>query len=161
MQNYAIQNLVKIRNDVSALYPAWIIIFPITIIYHVYQAYKTKKTHGQWWSKERSAFLEKSPPHKIHKFNIFALFYRGTIGTLGVFMIFWISKYSQLAGLSPAVILSIQAFSTVSTSILFLILYKERLMVKHIVGMSLIIASIVMIGVAKQISLQSNSTYTF
>ena len=66
-----------------------------------------------------------------------------------------ISYYSTLAGMSPAVMLSMVALTSFTTAITFYFIYGEKLLIQQMVGMATIILSVVVIAVSKSLSMNS------
>ena len=66
--------------------------------------------------------------------------------------------FSRKINISPAVIQSFTTLSSFTTALLFYILYKEKLRIQHLVGMTLILSSVVTVAVSK--SLERNDSLT-
>ena len=60
-----------------------------------------------------------------------------------------ITKYAKEAGVSPAVMLSITAMSSFFVAVAFYFIYHEKLLMRHMIGMSLIISSVIITAVSK------------
>jgi drug/metabolite transporter (DMT)-like permease len=58
-------------------------------------------------------------------------------------------KFALKAAVSPSVIMSFLSMTSFFVAVAFYFLFKEKLTIKHVIGMALIIASIVIIAVAK------------
>lgn len=67
-------------------------------------------------------------------------------------------KYSKMANTSPSVVLSFQSFGTFMTALLFYFVFKEKLSLKHLIGMSVIMIGVLIIGYSKSQGTQSDNS---
>jgi drug/metabolite transporter (DMT)-like permease len=61
-------------------------------------------------------------------------------------------KYAVASGTSPSIILSINSVTSFFCAIAFYVVYGEKLKVKHLIGMCLMVCCVVIIGLSKSIS---------
>ncbi|TNV78049.1 hypothetical protein FGO68_gene6526 [Halteria grandinella] len=152
--------MMKWRNNVSILFPEFIPLLIIPIIYHLNQGYKhVKPEHGSIWSKHRSVFFDKD----TSAFRFLPLLFvvlRSIGATLIPVNISWITYLCKEVGLNAAVVQSFSTFSSFTTALLFYILYKERLTAMHIIGMLMIIGSLLIVAVGKQMSSNNPQTHS-
>lgn len=69
-----------------------------------------------------------------------------------------ISYYSLEGGMSPSVMLSIVALTSFTTAISFYYLYNERLLLKQMIGMGIIMLSVIVISVSRSFRIRSGGT---
>ena len=78
--------------------------------------------------------------------------FRGFTSFFVYYMLFNMNKFSDRAGVSPAIIQSIVAYSTFLSAVIFYLLYGEKMNIQHYIGMVLIIIGIVFIAYQKSYS---------
>lgn len=86
---------------------------------------------------------------KQQKIGIFCILLRAIQTVFANINIALLAKYSSLAGVSFSVTSSIIPSSSFTTAILFYIVYREKLGLRHLVGMLFLLACILIISLSK------------
>ena len=79
------------------------------------------------------------------------LILRATIGIVAFSNTFLIMKMSSLAGLSISVVFSLTSVAGFITALLFYFIYKERLLLQHIIGMNMLMLCVITVGFSKEV----------
>lgn len=152
MHNYMLSiAMAHWKNSIIILYPEFISLMVIPILYHIYRARYVvrQETGGLWWTKGRSMLFRGDGTFNSRPITV--VFYRGITADLIPINIGLVTYFSKEVGFSPAVINSFNSLSAFTTAVLFYFLYKERLLFQHILGMVLIVASILIVAAGKSL----------
>ena len=107
-----------------------------------------KLKHGSYILKEKSPIF-KDGGSKLNWVALNCSWGRGVMTVIATINTSYIAKYSYLAGVSYSVTSSIITLTSLTTAILFFILYRERLFLRHLIGMLCLICCVVFISVSK------------
>ena len=145
----------KWRNSISVLYPEFISLMLVNILYHAYRAYTVvkPKTGGRIWSKALSVFYKKDGT--FNRLALVILIIRALAADVIPINIAMITYTCKQISISPAVVQSFTTLSSFMTAVGFYYSYGERLTYQHIAGMLMIVGSVLIVAVAKSME-QSN-----
>ena len=76
-------------------------------------------------------------------------FARGLLTCALAFNTGLISKYSTLGGVSPSVLMSMVSLTSFTTALVFYVMYQEKLYIRQMIGMALIVFSVIVISLGK------------
>ena len=82
---------------------------------------------------------------------------RALLMAIAYLILYYMQRTALSSGINTSVIVSIYSGQSFIASLLFYIFFKERLMIKHIVGMFLMVACILMISTAGKSNTQHES----
>lgn len=80
---------------------------------------------------------------------ILGIFIRASIALVAFYNTFLIMKTATTAGASISVIFSLTSLASFMTAGLFFFVYNEKITQKHIIGMSLLVGCVIIIGFSK------------
>lgn len=129
------------------------------LAYHIYEGMRLKKAKDSFWNKKDSAYVKENG--KIDFFLIFLVAARSIIATIVIVLLYYIFSTAQKSGVSSAIIISLFSSGVFTTSLLFYIVFKEKLAVKHFIGMLMIVLSIIMISNSKRDSVEKYAGYKY
>eukprot|EP00347_Sterkiella_histriomuscorum_P023398 403334788 len=157
--------MMRWRNKSDILYPECFSFLIFAFTYHGKVAWDNKKQTGKYFSKEQSVFYKKSLGDKngqelvFNWGNFIAMFLRAFVMIIAMSTTTLISYYSKKAGASFSVMSSILALASFFTAVLFYILYKEKLYLRHLMGMLCLIICVAFIAISKQLKLEDSEQY--
>lgn len=115
--------------------------------YHIKTAFNNKRDHGVYWSRELSAYFDKDDG-SLDKTALSLVIVRGLGAFSASFMFAAIVLATQKAGINLSIILSLFAINPFITGIAFYFLFGEQLKKIHIVGISIIVNSILILSLS-------------
>jgi multidrug transporter EmrE-like cation transporter len=115
--------------------------------YHIKTALYNKREHGVYWSRELSAYFNKEDG-SLDKSALSLVIVRGLGAFSASFMFAAIVLATQKAGINLSIILSLFAINPFITGIAFYFLFGEQLKKIHIVGISIIVNSILILSLS-------------
>ena len=114
------------------------------IAYHLTMSIQLYNKKGKFWTKEDSAYYKVDG--SLDKKLIFLIFARFACTFLLILQVYGVFYSSIASGISSAIITSLYAANVLTTSWAFLLIYNEKLGVRHYIGMIFIVISIVLIS---------------
>lgn len=107
---------------------------------------KNMKEKGYYYSKQDSPYFKINGGRDY--MNIFGTLLRGLLQFLQFLLIFMIIKSAIQAGISVSVCISLISMTPFMTAIAFFFLYKEKLTIRHVIGMIFMISCVLVISFA-------------
>jgi drug/metabolite transporter (DMT)-like permease len=129
----------------TILLPYWIGELSTAVVIIFFQMRTQHKKTGIWWSKSTSKYF-KTENDSIDYFNLFGTFIRFFLLLIGQPILYAVLDFTQRAHASLAVIASMFALAAFTTAFVFWILFQEKLLAKHYIGMTLLGTAIVIIS---------------
>ena len=118
------------------------------IIYHICTAYQNNQQKGIYFSKEDSPYYKIDG--SIDLLNVIGIIMRAFLQLAQFFAFYFMMKYSFMSGVSFAVIVSILSLSSLFTTLEFFIIYREKLSMKHFIGMLIMIGCVVCVTLSHE-----------
>ena len=129
-------------------YPFFISNLTHWIIYHLVTAIIQKGKSGTYWSKEESLYFDKSSK-LFRKDRAMGPLFRGIVQICIFFSMFLTLEASHQADINQGIISSLFSTSIIFSSLLFYLLFKDKLTVRHLLGLLMMIVSVVLICMGK------------
>ncbi|CDW74495.1 UNKNOWN [Stylonychia lemnae] len=149
IHNYFVAYGIRMRNNSSSItYAEFLSLMAAPIYLQIFLGGRSLKNNGKLWIKEESQLYDK----KTLIFKQICLFCVIARGFISVFMntnVGLMAYYSIKADVSPSVIISICSSSSFTVAIVFYFLYNEKLRIKHLIGMILIVICVFLIAISK------------
>ena len=152
---YAVHNFItanamaRWRNSVTVLFPEWTALILVPALYHLYRAkFLVHPATGRYWCKGHSVFYKEGDFYWPPFWNILA---RGMTSILVPITIALSTYFSREIGVSPAVVQSFTTLSSFMTAVGFYFSFGERLNLKHILGMLMIVGSVIIVAISKSV----------
>jgi drug/metabolite transporter (DMT)-like permease len=121
----------------------------LSLTFHAIVGVQANKKHGSYWSKDRSMFFKNG---KLDFPTIMVVGIRATLSWTSFIVIGFLGKTSLKANISPAVSMSLICINPFLTAVLFTVVYKEKLMRKHYIGMVFLLFCVLSISFSKALS---------
>ncbi|CDW75156.1 UNKNOWN [Stylonychia lemnae] len=147
--NYIISVQMNMKNNSSYIYSECFSFITFPLCYHALQAYNTWQSRGKFWTKDKSQLTLISNREKIDIHKIILLIFRGILQVMIPLNTALIAFYAIKVDMSVGAMYSIVTLASFFIAFTFYILYKEKLLVRHIVGMVLMIFGVISIAVSK------------
>jgi drug/metabolite transporter (DMT)-like permease len=119
-------------------------------VYHGFTTIRRYKLTGKIWTPIQSSFYRRDGTLSAKKTG--GMVARGFFALINFIVLFGTMKYAVASGTSPSIILSINSVTSFFCAIAFYVVYGEKLKVKHLIGMCLMVCCVVIIGLSKSIS---------
>lgn len=153
MNNFLIDNVMQGAMSLRILYLTGLGAIVYYFAYHITCAVNIYKAKGKFWTKEDSAYYREDGT--LDRRLIFLVFGRFACTFFLILQIYGVFYTSIASGISTAIITSLFAANVLTTSLAFLLIYDEKLGVRHYIGMICIIISIVLIAYGKDAEKES------
>lgn len=118
------------------------------ILYHSFIGYHNRELTGSLWNKETSTYYDVHTG-KIELSRLMGPISRGIIQVATFFAVFLTMEFAFKAGVNQGIIASLFSTSIVFSSILFYFLYEEKLSIRHLIGLALMLTAVVLISIGK------------
>jgi len=145
IQNYLIAVATVHRPSLSCIYPQFVGYITCYPVFHLVKAIKNKVNSSE--EPQKSPYYD-ATGHFIPLVLVF-LAIRASGSVLGFFNTYFIAIAAIRAGVSVGVILSIASLSAFFTALVFYLVYKERLRLKHVFGMFVMLLCLGSIAMSK------------
>jgi drug/metabolite transporter (DMT)-like permease len=101
---------------------------------------------GVLWAREDSFYIRRDGTFNV--VNITLSLLRGLISLAGYTLSYIMQRTSYTSGINASVIISLLAMTSFLTAFLFYLIFKEKLMTKHFIGMIAMVTCVIMISVS-------------
>ena len=102
------------------------------------------KAHGVVFRKQDSPYYKKDGTLDI--INTVGILMRAILMAFAYCIMYFMQKTALSSGINTSIIVSIFSGCSFLSSLLFYIFFKEKLMIKHMIGMCLLVACILLIS---------------
>ena len=136
------QETTRLGLGAAVLIPYWIGELPIVTVYAIMSCRSHSQKHHSLWSKSESKYFRNN---KVFWFNVFGLLLRTLLVHLSMIAFYSVLVYVDQAQISLAVISSMFSIAAFFTAFVFYVVFRERLELKHYVGMSMLTLAIAII----------------
>eukprot|EP00347_Sterkiella_histriomuscorum_P018736 403344374 len=152
IHNYLISYGAILRPSMSSVYPQWMTYLSFFLVYHAFLGIQNIQKGDKFWNRNNSMIYKGTDKNAIDYLILFGLILRA-IGSVGGFLnTYGIIRAAQIANLSPSVAMSFTSFTMFLVSLVFYLAYNEKLTIKLIMGMMLVVMAVFLVGIDKAIS---------
>lgn len=146
---FSLQFAISKESTMRTIYPMGIMMFIYSLIYHIYKSVKNLMDKQPIWRKENSVFFKKTDG-SFNTYMVTLIFFRGFFQILCFINFFYVIDRSNQAGISVSVIFSIGSLSSFFGALLSYIVFKEKLNMRHFIGMTMIVTAAILLGISKE-----------
>lgn len=146
INNFCMEYTLEDSLDVKYIWfgcPGYIFFY---LAYHATMMINSKRNSGVFWTRENSAYFRKDTL-TVDWGNITGVAIRSIISLLVVYFQYGLVYYSVTSGVSNSVIISILTCTAFLTALIFYLVFKENLAIKHFIGMICLMGSVLFISI--------------
>eukprot|EP00347_Sterkiella_histriomuscorum_P014955 403358863 len=149
--NYIISEQMGKKNNSAYIYSEFMSFITLPLSYHIYYGYNNWQKRGIFWQKRQSQLFKitGSNTFKLDWYKINMLGLRGILQVMIPINTSLIAYYSIKADFSVGAMYSIVTIASFFIAVSFYLLYNEKLLTRHVIGISLMISGVFAIALSK------------